>query len=306
MNSFRSRIIIWLIRNRHLLKLKTQREIVDENFDVEDFRQRTNQASIRMNKGIHEEWVQSVKIGSMHGEWIHVGNEPLDKVILYIHGGGFISGSCHTHRAHVLKFVKESGIKALVFDYRLAPEHPYPGALEDCLDAYKWLLGQGYQSRNILLAGESAGGTLVLTTLLKIKEEKLKQPKAAVSISPVTDLRSLADSFSRNALKDIATLNAWHVWQAMYVGSESYLNPFISPLFGDLKNLPPTFICIGSHEVHYDDALAIYEKMKEAGVEVELHDYQGMVHAFPIMAPIFPEATKALNDICSFIKNQLS
>ena len=279
---------------------------MDENFDVEDFRKRTDQASVRMNKAIHEDWVKSVKIGSINGEWIQVGNEPLDKVILYVHGGGFISGSCHTHRSHVLKFVKGTGIKAMVFDYRLAPEHPYPAALEDCVQAYEWLLKQGYQPKNILLAGESAGATLVLTTLLKLKDQKIALPKAVVSISPVTDLRSLADSFTRNALKDIATLNAWHVWQAMYIGKESYLNPFISPLFGDLNDLPPTYICIGSHEVHYDDAIAIYNKMKEAKVEVELHNYEGMVHAFPIMAPLFPEATKALEDICTFIKRQLS
>lgn len=306
MNSFRSRLIIWMIRNRHLFKLKAQREFVDENFDIEGFRKKTDEASNRMNKAIQEDWVKAVKIGSIYGEWVQVGNEPFDKVILYIHGGGFISGSCHTHRAHVLKFVKGSGIKALVFDYRLAPEHPYPAALEDCIEVYRWLLEQGYESKNILLAGESAGATLVLTTLLKIKDQQLGLPKAAVSISPVTDLRSLADSFTRSALKDIATLNAWHVWQAMYVGNASYLNPFISPLFGDLKGLPPTYICIGSHEVHYDDAIAIYKKMKEAGVEVQLHDYEGMVHAFPIMAPIFPEATKALEEICSFIRLQLS
>ena len=154
----------------------------------------------------------------MNAEWI-IPENPVDgKVLLYIHGGGFISGSCETHRVHVAKFATGSGLRSLLFDYRLAPEHPFPAAVEDSLTAYKWLLERGHDPRDIVIGGESAGGTLVLSLLLSIKEEGVEMPKAVFSISPVTDLRCHADSFIYNAGRDIAPLGSWNVWTEMYVG----------------------------------------------------------------------------------------
>lgn len=305
MTSIRSKIIIGLIRNRHLFKFKLRRETVDQSFSVEEFRTDVDKASDSMNKRIRGFDITDVDIDGIHGEWIDMDGSPHDKVIMYIHGGGFISGSCHTHKAHVVKFVKESGIKALLFDYRLAPEHPFPAAPEDCIKVYKWLLDRGYRAENIVIAGESAGGTLTLSTLLKIRSMAYPQPAGAVSISPVTDLRCLADSFERNAPKDIAPYNSWNVWTDYYIGQSDPTDPILSPQFGDLEGLAPVYLCVGTYEIHLDDVLAFNKKLESSGGSSELHVHEGMVHAFPILAPMFPEATEALKDICRFIKEQL-
>ena len=125
-----------------------------------------------------------------------------NKILMYIHGGGFISGSCKTHRTHVAKFATGTNLQSLLFDYRLAPEHPFPAAVDDCVEVYQWLLDQNYKPENIVIGGESAGGTLTLSLLLKLKEKGLPFPKAAFSISPVTDLRYKADSITYSFLTD--------------------------------------------------------------------------------------------------------
>jgi acetyl esterase/lipase len=243
----------------------------------------------------------------MRGEYLSTEYTQDDAIIMYIHGGGFISGTSRTHRAHVSKFVKQSGIPAIVFDYRLAPEHPFPAALEDCVSAYRWLLDvKGYRPEQIVIAGESAGGTLTLSTLLKAKQENLQQPAGAVAISPATDLRCLADSFERNASKDIAPYNSWKIWTGFFFADHDLEDPFLSPLFGDFKQIAPLYLCIGTHEIYYDDTQNLHNRVQECGGMSDLHIYDKMVHAFPILAPAFPEATAALKDICAFINKQLA
>jgi len=304
--SFKSKIIIGLIRNKHWLKLKPKRPVIDETFSVEDFRANIDRASKLMNKKIKDIHVTEVDVDGIYGEYISTDHTPSDNIIMYIHGGGFISGSCHTHRAHVSKFVMHSGIKAILFNYRLAPEHPFPAAIEDCIKMYQWLLNaQGYRPEQIVIAGESAGATLTLSTLLKIKCDNLPQPAGAVAISPVTDLRCLADSFERNAAKDIAPYNSWHVWQSFYIGSYDPTDTLLSPQFGALGGLAPLYLCVGTYEIHHDDTVNFHKRVKEFGGISELHVYDKMVHAFPIMAPMFPEATHAFRDICRFIKEKL-
>jgi len=258
-----------------------------------------------MEKPIENVRIETVDIYGMNGEWIIPNEACIEKTILYIHGGGFISGSCRSHRMHVAKFCKESGIRALVFDYRLAPENPYPAALDDSLKAYKWILDQGYRSNNIVVMGESAGGTLTLSLLLALKSKKINLPKSAVSISPVTDLSCSANSFKSNARKDIAPMNSWNIWTGYYVGNGNIKDPLLSPLFGDLSCLPPLHLIVGTNEIHLDDTLNFADKAEQSGVEVQLDVWKGMVHAFPILSPLFPEAKKALAQICKFIRFSL-
>ncbi len=305
MQSIRSKIIIGLVRNKHWLKLRFKREVIDSSFSVDNFRANIDSASDTMNKRIRNAQIKLVDIDGIHGEWIDVAGTPKNKVIMYIHGGGFISGSCHTHKTHVLKFVKQSGIKAILFNYRLAPEYPYPAALDDCVRVYRWLLNQGYKPENIVIVGESAGGTLTLSTLLKIKSLKLQQPAGVVSISPVTELQCQADSFKRNAYRDIAPYGSWNIWTSYYIGNADPTEAFLSPQFGNLDGLAPTYLCVGTYEIHHDDTVNFHQRMKSFGGESELHVYEKMVHAFPILAPMFPEATRALSDICRFIKERL-
>lgn len=302
MPSLRSRIIIWMVRNRHLFKLKWNPEVVDENFSVEQFRADIDRSSARMKlpRGTRAE---KIKIGKMNAEWIIPEPYQEGQVLLYIHGGGFISGSCHTHRMHVAKFARECSVKSLVFDYRLAPEHPFPAAVEDCLEAYQWLLKQDYRPEDIALGGESAGGTLTLSLLLLLKEKGIGLPRAAFSISPVTDLRCQADSFTFNAKKDVAPMGSWDLWTNCYIGDNDPTNPILSPLFGDYHSLPPMYICVGTHEIHLDDCENVARQAKDHGVAVTLKKWEKMIHAFPLLSPLFPEAKMALREICDFVKS---
>ncbi|MBN2423431.1 MAG: alpha/beta hydrolase [Calditrichaceae bacterium] len=299
MQSIRSKLVLWLIRNRHLLKFKLKKEVVDENFSVERFRQDVYKTTskMKMPKGIHSE---SFIINQIQAEWI-IPEHPLQgKVLLHIHGGGFISGSCNTHRTIVAKFTLGTQLKSLLFDYRLAPEHPFPAALDDCIEVYQWLLENGYKSSDIVIGGESAGGTLTLVLLLALKEKHIDLPRAAFSISPVTDLRCLADSFVYNAKNDIAPYGSWDIWTKYYIANNDPKLPLLSPLFGNYEDITPIHITVGTHEIHLDDCINVAQKAKEQGVDVILSKWPKMVHAFPLFSPLFPEAKKALTDICQF------
>ena len=304
MASIRSRLVIGLIKNRHLLHFKPRPEVVGADFSVEAFRARIDQTTshIKTPRGVT---VENVDLNGLAGEWIVPEQATEGKVLLYIHGGGFISGSCQTHRMHVAKFALGSGLRTLLFDYRLAPEHPFPAALDDCLAAYRWLLDQGYDGDDIAVGGESAGGSLTLSLLLALKDRGIESPKAAFAISPVADLTCAAESFRYNADKDIAPQGSWTVWTNMYIADNDPTQPLLSPLYGDFRGLPPLHICVGTHEIHLDDCRKTAERAEAAGVETTLSQWPGMVHAFPIMAPLFPEAIRALAEICQFVQSHL-
>ena len=293
-----------MIRNRHLFKFKWKPEIVDDRFSVEKFRADIDRSSARL-KLPRNTTADKIQLGKMNAEWIIPEEPQKGKVLLYIHGGGFISGSCHTHRMHVAKFARGCGLKSLVFDYRLAPEHPFPAAVEDCVEAYQWLLNQGYQPEDIAVGGESAGGTLTLSLLLALKEKGVKQPKVAFSISPVSDLRCQADSFTFNAKKDVAPMGSWDLWTQYYIGDNDPTHPVLSPLFGDYHGLPPIYICVGTHEIHLNDCENVANRAKDQGVEVTLKKWDKMIHAFPLLSPLFPEAKQAMQEICDFTRSNL-
>ncbi len=304
MQSIQSIVFIWLIKHRHLFKLKLKPETVDESFSVEKFRKDIDKMSVRMKlpKNVKAE---QINISNINAEWIIPENAVKNKVLLYIHGGGFISGSCLTHRMHVSKFANGTHLKSLVFDYRLAPENPFPAALDDCIEVYSWLLKKGYEPKNIVVGGESAGGTLTLSLLLALKKQSIDFPKAAFSISPVTDLRCMADSFTYNAAKDVAPMGSWTLWTKYYIADNDPKNPLLSPLFGNYKGLPPLFICVGTHEIHLNDCENVAKVAKENGVDVTLRRWEKMIHAFPILSPLFPEAKHAMTEICDFVRNSL-
>jgi len=304
LQSIRSKIFIWLIRNRHLFELKLKLERIDKNFSVEKFRESVDKATARM-KMPKDVTAQKLNINDMYAEWIIPENPKDNKVLMYIHGGGFISGSCNTHRTHVAKFAKGTNLKSLLFDYRLAPEHPFPAAVDDCVEAYQWLLEQNYKAEDIVVGGESAGGTLTLSLLLALKDKEISYPKAAFSISPVTDISYKAESITYNAKKDITPIGNWDYWMNHYIADNDPTNPILSPLFGNFKGVPPLHICVGTHEIHYDDCINIANKTKQHDVNVTLAEWPKMVHAFPIMSPLFPEAKQALDEICEFVNYQL-
>jgi len=302
MSSFQSRLVIGLIKNRHLFSFQLKPEVVDENFSVEKFRESVDKSSARVKlpKNIS---TQKIAIGDINAEWIIPQHPRKDKILLYIHGGGFISGSTITHRMHVAKFAERCQLRSLLFDYRLAPEHPFPAAPEDCVAVYKWLLSQGYNPQDLIVGGESAGATLTLSLLLALKAEHLPLPGAAFSISPVTDLSCSAESFGYNAKKDVAPMGSWTVWTNLYIAGNDTRNPLLSPLFGNYEGIPPLYICVGTHEIHLDDCVNVTRVASAYGVDVTLRKWDRMVHAFPLLTPLFPEARKAFGEICNFIIN---
>jgi acetyl esterase/lipase len=232
-----------------------------------------------------------------------------DAVLFYTHGGGYISGTCSDHRAMVAKLVVYSGVRLLHFDYRLAPEHPYPAALDDTLTAYRWLLKQIQPTTRIIIAGESAGGGLCLATLLALRDRKtqiepnLPLPIAGISISPVTDL---ALTGKPNRIKgSIEPERMTEMCSKYYVGDHDPCDPYISPLFGDLQGLPPLLMFVGTAEGGLDDSLRFADKAKAAGVDVQLIVGEGQVHCFPLLPDFIPESKQAMVMIQTFINKHI-
>jgi epsilon-lactone hydrolase len=314
MPSFKSQLILFSIRNRHLFKFPFKREVITRETDTVKLRKQYEDGARKFGsipEGIQVSAVSIPGLAEGHfAEWIHpVGSADspaaADRAIFYTHGGGYVTGNCVDHRMHVAKFVKATGVGALLYDYRLAPEYPFPAGMQDTLSAYRWLLNQGVKPANIVIVGESAGGGLCLASLLAIRDEQLPLPAAGVALSPWTDLTCSGESYRTNALKDISTLGSWDIWSGYYVGLNDPKHPWISPLFGDLHGLPPILIQVGDHEILLDDSVRFAEKARAAGVAVDLHVWEGMVHCFPLLAPMFPEASQAWEETIAYILKRL-
>ncbi len=303
MQSLSSRFFLFLLEHRHLFRLKLRRESIDENTSIPALRARVEQPRRLFGKLPEGIEATPVAIGQLAAEWIGPRAERRERALLYFHGGGYVMGSCRSHRAIVAKFVAGSGLPALVFDYRLAPEHPFPAALDDALAAYAWLLSQGLSPRHIAFVGDSAGGGLALAALLALAERELPLPAAAAVLSPWTDLACTGASYRRE--DPLAPKGSWQVFGKYYAGDHDRALPLISPLYGDLAGLPPLRIDVGSHESMLDDSTRFAEKARIAGVSVELGVGEGMVHCYPALSPLFPEARAAMHAICDFLRVHL-
>jgi epsilon-lactone hydrolase len=305
MKSLQSHFINFLIRHNHLFQGKFKKEVFDFNTSITDFRERCERGAAKFGKIPRDIQIEKAELDGMNLEYLIPRHAPENKIILYLHGGGYVSGSCNDHRGFVAKFAFQTGLTTLLFEYRLAPEHPYPAAIDDSLKIYSHLLASGYSPENIVFAGESAGGGLTLALLLAIKNAGIPFPKAAVAISPWTDLTCSSESYKTKNKVSPAPLNSWNVFSKYYVGCDNATNPLISPLFGDLSGLPPIFINSGMDDELFDDGEKFYQKAKIAGVDVKFRAGEGMLHCYPLLAPMFPEATEAMNEIVDFVKEKL-
>jgi epsilon-lactone hydrolase len=253
--------------------------------------------------------VEKVRIGHLNGEWVKAENGMEDerKAILYFHGGGFVSGSCGSHRDLAARIAKTSGVKVLVIEYRLAPEFLYPAANEDCLFAYEWLIENGFSPRNIVLGGDSVGGTLVLMTLLSLRDKCSELPAGAFLLSPHTDLLNLdGESYtSRVEMDPMVSIKGIRWMLECYLGSLKGKPSVLSPLRYSLEGLPSLFIQAGDQELILSDSVRLSQKAKEAGVDVTLEIWDNMWHVFQSMAFMLPEAQQAINNIGSFVKKHL-
>lgn len=303
MSSFRSKLLIFMLKNRHIFQKKRNRiSYVDESTSIPQLREMIEKGAGSFGKLPKGLTMEPVSIGNMYSEWIKCTESTGNNAILYLHGGGLVVGSARAHRGIVAKFVKGSRVPALVIDYGLAPEEPFPKGLDDCLAAYEYLLSEGYPSSKIVVAGDSGGGNLVLATLLALKKQKKVLPAAAVALSPWTDLTNSGPTWTTN--KEVDTLtwkNSQHVFARYYAGGNDPKDPLISPLFGDLSGLPPIRLYAGGDELMLSDSTRFFEKAKAAGVDITCTIGEGLFHCYPACAPMFPEATRAMKEICGFI-----
>lgn len=243
--------------------------------------------------------VRPVDLGGVPGEQFVCGEGP---VILYLHGGGYCIGSVATHRPMLTHLAAAVGGRVFAVDYRLAPEHPYPAALDDAMTAYRYVLGSVNPEDRVVVAGDSAGGGLALSTLVAIRDGGDPPPAAGVLISPWTDLTQSGATMTANAHLDPMVRRAdLDRWADLYRGRSTPDDPAISPLFADLHDLPPLLIEVGTAEVLLDDARRTADAARLAGVAATLHEDAEMIHVWHFFAGIVPEADAGIVRIARFI-----
>lgn len=224
--------------------------------------------------------------------------------LLLLHGGAYVLGGPASHGALAGQLGQAAGAEAYLADYRLAPEHPYPAALEDALAAYRWLL-QRYQPGRITIAGDSAGGNLTLATAIAIRDAGLPQPAALALISPWVDLGHSGESIRARAARDPMLRLSWIAAGArFYGGGLAPDDARLSPLFAELKGLPPMMIHVGSEEILYSDSERLAQRARAAGVDVSLHCFEGLWHDFQLQAGLLPEADASIAELGQFLRGK--
>lgn len=301
--SLKSKIILGMLIHSHYFRFRLKKPPFDPSMEgIIKYRKKTENAATMFGKMPDDIVIKPLTLtNGQTAEWVTLSDNADSKVILWFHGGFYMIGSAQSHRQHVAKFVKGSGLNALVFDYRLAPEHPFPAALEDALSAYTFLTGSGFQPHNIVFAGDSAGGGLCLATLLALKDKSLPLPAAAAVLSPWTDLMLTGASHRINKKRCFSPEGCAESASGYYAGGHDKSDPLISPLYGNLIGLPPLHISVGSHETLLDDSLRFVEKARETGVRTTLIVGKGMCHCYPVFGDLFRESKEALADICRFL-----
>ncbi|ADM09347.1 Lipolytic enzyme [Parvularcula bermudensis HTCC2503] len=238
------------------------------------------------------------------GEWLSPKKEgpAADKTILYLHGGGYVFCTPKTHRALTTRLAKQTGAKVFSVDYRLAPEHPYPAALEDALAAWDYLMGKGIDPKSVYVGGDSAGGGLTLALIIALKERGSAVPGGAFLYSPWADLSHGSESVVENEPTERMLTPAGARKAAdMYRGSVDATDPKISPVFADFAGFPPLLVFVSTTEMLRDDGRRVASRAKEAGVPVELVSKEGLVHAWPLLAPLYPEANTTIGHTARWI-----
>ncbi len=246
--------------------------------------------------------VTPIVAARVRGEWLEVA-KPEPGVILYLHGGGYVACSAMSHRPITAALARLSRRRVFSLDYRLAPEHRYPAALDDAVAGYEWLLAEGWAAKQISLAGDSAGGGLVLGTLLRVRDAGLPLPACAVCFSPWTDMAGTGASGRANDGRcAMFRPENSHEFAAAYLGGGSPYDSYASPLFADLAGLPPLLLQIGSTELLLDDSRRVHEKIQTAKGSSRLEVYDDVSHCWQMLDGIVPEARVALQRAAEFMR----
>lgn len=256
-------------------------------------------------KGIQ---VEQTQIAGVDVDWLRPNNARKDKVLLYLHGGAYVIGSPRTHRQLVSHTVRAAGIVAVLPDYRLAPEHPFPAGLDDCVAVYRGLLESGFKPEDIIIAGDSAGGGLSVATLLALRHAGVDMPAASILLSPFLDVTGSGESARTRADRDpwfdIADLQ---IVTRYYCPDESeWQNPLVSPVFANVAGLPPMLIQVGDDEILLSDSTRIAEKLEAEGIEVQLEVWPHMWHVFQMFIRKMPESRAAVLKIAEYVRRSFS
>lgn len=287
-------------RNQNLMHLIKRVHGLVENTDIEKHRHSQDQIGAMLSN-TKDICYREIDIDGMYGEWVSVNRAHMKKyVILHCHGGGYSTGSSLYARTLTSKLAASTSMDVLCFDYRLAPEHPYPAATEDAMKAWNYLMLLGYGARDVILTGDSAGGNLALSLALRLKAEGRLLPRGLVLLSPWTDLTSSGKSFQTRAEVD-PVLDSAYIDRMVraYAEGKDLRDPYISPLFGRFEGFPPTYIQVGENEILLSDSKRLHQAFVEANVSVKMDTYPGMWHVFQ-MSPV-KAAKEAMDKNAEFI-----
>lgn len=247
-----------------------------------------------------------VDAGGVESEWIYVSSAAEEKVFFHLFGGGYIMGNLDNRRWSPYLYSRETNMWCLNVGYRLAPEHPYPAALEDSITAYKWLLDQDFAPKNIIICGESAGGGLAMATMLRLRDLELPMPAGAVMQSPWVDLMGRGESLKEFYKFEPELVIGSKLMALLYAKGNNWKNPYISPVYADLDGLPPLLIQAGGIEAIRDEVILLAKRAETSGVEVTLEVYERMTHVFQRFADKLDESMDAWKNIRSFVEKHIN
>jgi monoterpene epsilon-lactone hydrolase len=251
--------------------------------------------------------VQPTTVGGIEGEWIGAPDIGQNRLVLFLHGGGFIAGSPATHRELAARIASDCVARVLIIDYRLAPEHPFPAAVEDSIRAFRALVDEGFSNEQIVIGGDSSGGGLALQTLISLRDSASPLPQAAFFLSPMIDWVHFDGlSYETRTGKDpMLTPSMCRYSASCYVADNDPSTPLLSPVRMNLSGLPPMLIHVGDREILFSDATILAEKARKADVDVTFRIWQGLWHGFHASANVVPEARQAINELGLFVRDHV-
>jgi len=295
----------WRARSIRSLTGRYLKSIDARHADVNEMRKRWHRFAgmLRSVRGVER---TEANINGLHAEWLAPGDAADGKLLLYLHGGAYIMGGCRTHRQLVGHIAKIAGVKALLPEYRLAPEHRFPAAIDDATAIYRSLLEQGYAAENIVVAGDSAGGGLTMATLLSLRHSGDPLPAGACLLSPWLDLSGSGESMTTHAQKDPWFRPADLPDVTRHYCDESQLtDPLVSPVYANLAGMPPLYIQVGADEILLSDSTRITEKIIAAGGSADLEIWPEMWHVFQMFLRFMPEGRQAVQKIGAYVRATL-
>jgi acetyl esterase/lipase len=284
-----------------LIHLLTSRPI-PEDATIADRRQGFDMLAAKMPVALDVQCTL-VDAAGVPAVWVEAPGAAETRVLLYLHGGGYVIGSSNTHRDLAGRLSRAAAARVLLIDYRLAPEHPYPAAVDDATAAYRWLLRQGVDPARLVIAGDSAGGGLTMAALVALRDAGDQLPAAGVCISPWVDLEGLGASMTTKAGVDpIVQLPGLQWFANLYLSGADPRTPLAAPLYADLHGLPPLCIHVGTAETLLDDATRLAERAEAAGVTVTLEAWEDMIHVWHLFAAMLPEGQQAIARVGEYIQ----